>query len=377
MSAMRSTSARRVKVRHLTSVHDVDDSRIMRRKRKTLAQTGYDVALVVGRPPHQDVDGLPFLGVGVAKNRLKRAFRVAWHIYRAARRERADVYQFHDPEHLWVGPRLKLRDYKVIYDVHKDLPKQITDKFWPPWLAPPLFTVVAKLVEHVGAAILDAIVAATPAITERFLIKKKTVAVQNFPVMSLAQSNGSDAAFEQRPFAFAYAGGLADVMRIREIIATSMGLGPEMPGVLAGWFDEDSLEREMSSTRAWQFMRYLGWVSRPQVVVAIRSARCGIVVDRPISNYLEFYSTKMFEYMACGTPVICSYFPLWVRLVGNADCGITVHPMSPTAIADATNKLSADPDEARRLGTNGGRTVRSAAIGTTKSLNLARSTEDA
>jgi glycosyltransferase involved in cell wall biosynthesis len=356
MSAMRNTSARPVKVRHLTSVHPVDDSRIFRKECKSLAQAGYDVALVVGRPPHPDADAVQIVGVGVAKNRLDRAFRVAWKIYRAARRERADVYHFHDPELLWVGLLLKLHGHKVIYDVHEDVPKQIMNKFWLPRLVRPLLVLLAKLAEHVGAATFDAIVAATPAIAERFPVKK-TVVVQNFPAMALARSNGSDAPFEERPFAFAYTGGLTGVKGIREIIATSMVLGPEMPGVLAGWFDQDSLEREVRATPAWQFLRYLGRVSQPHVVAAIRSAQCGIVVDRPISNYLESYSTKMFEYMACGIPVICSNFPLWVRLVGNADCGITVDPMNPTAIADAIKKLSADPDEARRLGTNGRRAV--------------------
>ena len=50
-------------------------------------------------------------------------------------------------------------------------------------------------------------------------------------------------------------------------------------------------------------------------------ARVGVVVDRGISNYLDAYSTKMFEYMACGVPVVCSNFPLWVRLMTDAGSG--------------------------------------------------------
>jgi glycosyltransferase involved in cell wall biosynthesis len=356
MSAARSTSAREVKVRHLTSVHPLDDSRILRRECKSLAQAGYNVALVVGRPPHEDVDGVPIVGVGVAKNRLDRAFRVAWNIYRAAKRERADLYQFHDPELLWVALLLKLWGHKVVYDVHEDVPKQIMNKFWLPRLVRPLLAVLAKLAERVAAVVLDAIVAATPAIAERFPTKK-TVVVQNFPEVALAQSNGCDLAFEQRPYAFAYTGGLTCDTGIREILATSMVLGPEMPGVLAGSFDEDRLEQEIRAAPAWQFLRYLGRVSQCEVIDAIRSAQCGIVVDRPISNYLESYSTKMFEYMACGIPVICSDFPLWVRLVHDADCGVTVDPMNPAAIADAIKEVLGNPEEARRLGANGRRAV--------------------
>jgi len=353
---VRSTSPRRVKVWHLTSVHDVDDSRILRRECKSLAQAGYDVALVVGRPPRDDVDGVRIVGVGAAKNRLDRASRVAWNIYRAARHARADIYQFHDPELLWVGLLLKLRGHKVVYDVHEDVPKQIMNKFWVPrWARRPL-ALVATLAEHVGASVFDAIVAATPAIAERFH-PNKTVVVQNFPEVALAQPNGSDVAFEQRPFAFAYTGGLTEVQGVREIVATSMVLGPHMPGALAGWFDDDRLEAEMRATPAWRFLHYRGKLSQPQVMATIRSARSGIVLDRPISNYLDAYSTKMFEYMACGVPVICSDFPLWVQLIGDADCGITVDPLNPSAIADAIQKITAHPDEARRLGSNGRRAI--------------------
>lgn len=88
------------------------------------------------------------------------------------------------------------------------------------------------------------------------------------------------------------------------------------------------------------------------------SARCGIVIDHPISNYLDSYSTKMFEYMACGIPVVCSDFPLWVRLVGDADCGVSVDPMDPQAAVKAVEALCRNPDEARRLGANGRRAIR-------------------
>ena len=61
--------------------------------------------------------------------------------------------------------------------------------------------------------------------------------------------------------------------------------------------------------------------------------------------------------MACGLPVVCSDFPLWERLVGDADCGVVVDPRDPPAVAAAIEQLLKDPDEARRLGENGRRAV--------------------
>jgi glycosyltransferase involved in cell wall biosynthesis len=83
----------------------------------------------------------------------------------------------------------------------------------------------------------------------------------------------------------------------------------------------------------------------------------GIVLNHPTPNYLDAYSTKMFEYMARGLPVVCSNFPLWTEIVAGADCGLTVDPRSAHAIADAIRSLNEDPELARRLGENGRRAI--------------------
>jgi glycosyltransferase involved in cell wall biosynthesis len=127
---------------------------------------------------------------------------------------------------------------------------------------------------------------------------------------------------------------------------------------VAGWFDDDAVEREVRASPSWGAVDYLGQLGRDDVVAAIHSARCGIILNHPVSNYLESYSTKMFEYMACGVPVVCSNFPLWARIVGEADCGVVVDPLDPPAVAAAIEQLAKDPDEAARLGANGRRAVR-------------------
>ena len=88
-------------------------------------------------------------------------------------------------------------------------------------------------------------------------------------------------------------------------------------------------------------------------MAGLRDAQVGLVLDHPISNYVEGYSTKMFEYMACGLPFIASDFPLWQRIVAEHDCGITVDPFDTDAVAKALNHLLENPEEAARIGENG------------------------
>jgi glycosyltransferase involved in cell wall biosynthesis len=355
---MRELRTARPRIRHLTSVHRVDDTRILRRECVSLQQAGHDVALIAGQPPVAALDGVRIVGVGGPRNRFDRATRVAWRVLRAARRERADICHLHDPELLWVGVLLKLAGHRVVYDVHEDIPLYIMHKTWiPPWARRAL-SLAATVAEWACARIFDAVVAATPAIAARFP-EAKTVVVQNFPHVSVAERPEA-IPVEARRYAFAYTGGLTIAQGVREMATVAAGLSGDRKAVLAGWFDaeEHDVEQELLASPGWQRrVEYLGGVSHDVAVDAIRDAVCGVVIDHPISNYLDSYSTKMFEYMACGVPVVCSDFPLWARLVTEADCGIVVDPRDPAAAAAAIEKLLADPEEARRLGHNGRRAI--------------------
>ena len=350
-----SDPAKRPRIRHLTTVHRVEDTRILRRECASLVRAGHDVALIAGRPPQEPVDGVRVVGVGLPSGRIDRATRVAWRVLGAARRERADIAHFHDPELIWVGLVLKLLGCRVVYDVHEDVPLQVMNKWWIPRWARWFLARGAAVAEQVAGRAVDAIVTATRSIAEKFP-SGKTVVVQNFPPVALAQ-RAEPIPVEERRYEFAYVGGLKAVQGARELPAVAAALPNGSRAVIAGWFDDDAVERDARASAGWQRIDYLGGVSHEEVIDAIRDAVCGIVIDHPISNYLDSYSTKMFEYMACGVPVVCSDFPLWVRLVGGADCGITLDPLDPLAAGAAIEKLLKDPDEARRLGANGRRAI--------------------
>ncbi len=341
------------KVVHLSSVHTPFDTRIFRKECITLQRAGYDVGFVV--PHHQDerVDGVRIIAVPKQTGRLKRMTRTVWNVYRAAVREDADIYHFHDPELIPIGMLLTLRKKRVIYDAHEDLPGQILSKYWIPRWVRGIVAKGAEVVETIGSLFFDGIVAVTPAIASRFP-KKKTAIVQNFPLLNeLAPSEA--VAFQERRNAVAFVGGISVIRGVKEVIE-ALTLIPESLDVrlvLAGSFSPAELETEFRKLPGWNRVEYVGWVSREGVRDLLKNVRAGVVTFYSVPNSINSQPNKMFEYMSAGLPVIASNFPLWHEFVGDREHGLLVNPLDPADIANAIRELIEHPDEAEEMGKRG------------------------
>ena len=96
-----------------------------------------------------------------------------------------------------------------------------------------------------------------------------------------------------------------------------------------------------------------GWVPFEQIAESLSSADIALAVLQPIPRYVAALPVKLFEYMACGLPVVISDFPAVRQVVAGSDCGILVDPADVEAVSQAIEALIADPDLAQRLGENG------------------------
>lgn len=215
---------RPAKVVHLTSFHPPLDTRLFYREIRTVAAAGYEVVLIAPGERDEVVDGVPIRAIPRSRSRLGRLLTTIWQVYRAALREGARLYHFHDPELIPVGVLLKLCGKRVIYDVHEDVPRQLrTWYFIPAVLRGPL-AALTEAVERLAARVFDGVAVATPVIAARFP-GPKTVTVQNFPIADELAAPWA-LPYADRSAVLAYVGGTSEIRGIK-VMVEAMGLLPE------------------------------------------------------------------------------------------------------------------------------------------------------
>jgi glycosyltransferase involved in cell wall biosynthesis len=126
---------------------------------------------------------------------------------------------------------------------------------------------------------------------------------------------------------------------------------------LAGNFSPAQFRDTLVSKPGWQKVHEFGFVGRNETATIMARSKVGIVTFLPLPNHVDAQPNKMFEYMSAAIPVLGSHFPLWKEIIEKNNCGVCVDPEDPKAIAQALNKLLADPDTSAQMGRNGRKAV--------------------
>ncbi|HET9449814.1 MAG TPA: glycosyltransferase family 4 protein [Aggregicoccus sp.] len=348
---------RRLKVAHLTSVHHAFDVRIFRKQCTALSRAGNEVVLVAAHPQGGRYDGVTLHALRQPRGRLERMTRTAFHLFRAALRQRADLYHVHDPELLPWAQLLRMMGRRVVFDMHENVPLALLTKAWiPAPLRRPLH-LGYRAVERLLLSGLP-VVFAEDSYGKHYPWVRRHVCVLNMPLAS--ELTGIQEQKHARPTV----GYLGSVTAQRGSAQTLEALGLLRARGLDVHFDclgpaEASHEARLRA-RAAQLGLSVHLPGRVPCAEGWRQmARChvGLAVLQAIPNYVESYPTKLFEYMALGLPVVATGAPLYRSVVERFDCGRCVDPERPEQLADALEWLLGHPEEAAAMGARGRRAV--------------------
>ncbi|MGC9330440.1 MAG: glycosyltransferase [Bacteroidales bacterium] len=340
-----------IKICHFTSVHARYDTRIYQKQLKCLSKISASVFFVVadGRGDEITEAGITIVDAGKPKGRIDRFITIRKKVFQKARDIDADIYQFHDPELLKYGLKLKRKGKKVIYDSHEDVPRQILNK---PYLKSFTKKIISRWYEKYENRIvkrLDRIITATDHITNRFLkFNPNAITVKNYPMVDELKTEIN---WDKKENKVCYVGAIDRNRGIKEIKEAIKQTDYRLE--LAGKFSSQKLQDEILLDSEQAGINFVGFADRRKVKQIYETSKAGLVTLHPTISYKDALPVKMFEYMLAGIPVIASDIPLWKSIVEKADCGITVDPFKPGEIASAIVMLTENNELAEKLGRNG------------------------
>ncbi len=343
-------------VYHLTNVHNPFDVRIFYKQAQTLARAGYAVT-VVGPGPKAwcgERAGVRVQTVPVAQGFGQR-FLNLWRLLRIGLSADADYFHFHDPELLPVGAVLRLCGRRVIYDVHEHFPLVVMVRPWvPSWLRRPLSRLVDWGERSLARCFVTAVVGVVEEQGNRFA-KHPFAVVKNYPRLE----RFSPGCGQLGPFALVHIGSLSEDrggLFLLEIMRELAKTHPQARLLSVGEFhSQDLRERFEARRRAWGLEEQIHYSEKrvPYDELGATIAACQIgLVPGQISpkNLASFVPTKLFEYFACGLPVVASDLPSIRRFRAVADWGLLADPRDPAAHARAIGCLLDDPVAAQAKG---------------------------
>lgn len=343
---------------HCTTEHTQLKSRAYHRQLLPLARNGVTVRYVAPMRSGELDGGVRVVGLIKQANLLRRLLAFPGLVAQLLS-QRAALYHIQDPQLLPAGFILKLVFRKrVIYDAYEDFPSIVAGKKSIPSVFRSTAAAVLAFVEQCAARSFDAIVTADPLTLRRFARqgKSKKRVFYNFPNLDYFPAPRPHSA----AFDLVYRGGLSErtgafVLLEALRLLSARSNPPRL--LLIGYFDdsrtEKALRQHIRGLDLDRLVEIRGRIDHERMAETLGEARIGVSPLLPVRKFQINIPVKVFEYWACGLPVIATDLAPMRPFFHDGEAGLLVPAGSATRLAGSIARLLDHPEDAARMGQRG------------------------
>jgi glycosyltransferase involved in cell wall biosynthesis len=151
----------------------------------------------------------------------------------------------------------------------------------------------------------------------------------------------------EEPFTALFVGKLIPLHGLETILEAAQ-LTPELRLRVVGSGQLDGLLAGRPSNVDW-----VPWVEYENLAEELHRASCALGIFGTSAKAQRVIPNKAFQALACGTPLVTADTPAARELLVDGESALLVPPGHPQALAEALQRLAAEPELARRLGAGG------------------------
>jgi glycosyltransferase involved in cell wall biosynthesis len=353
----------------LTTLHSVDDDVVYYKHAKSLAKRFRDITLIAPKsklPANAEDGAIKFRWLNPGHSPLDRPWRLV-QAMREVRRLRPDLCHFYDLDVLGIVPWLRqICKAGLIYSALEAWPERMLCAQKIPKCLRPMASWCTDVMEKRIARWCSLVLTADEATARDFAGRvTKAQTLFNFPPLALFDPEVKLAAqvpqrYQTRTIAI-YHGtmtedrGLFHMLRATRLVATQKQAFLLM---LIGLQEGDLKRRALAlidELKIGDHVEIMPWIPHVQMAAYLRMAKVGLAPLQPIPKYYKNIPQKIFEYMACGVPVIGADLPTIAPFVRRADAGVVVDCVRPELLANAIMRLLEDDLAWNKMSQNGRR----------------------
>ncbi len=345
-----------MKIVVLTTGHRPDDDRIYFKEVVSLLTKYPQVDLVAP----VKVGETYALGSGVVLHPLVRRRGVSGRLLTALEgayrtiRLKPDVCHFHDLDFIVMAPLVRLLSRaKMVYDAHEVYPESmLISPHIPAWLRP-LAARIVDVVEKTCARACSLIVTADLPNTKSFArTGVAAVTLFNYPRLALFAPDPKRVEELGRAFSgrrvLIYQGTMSRDRGLFHMLDGMRRLTESIPEVLlllVGLNDERlraEADEQIRRDGLGDQVRIVPWVPHAEMANHMALAEIGLVPWQPSAKNSKNIPIKVFEYMACGIPLLVADLPSTSHYIVESGAGAIYDSTDPNAFAREVRRLLAD-----------------------------------